>query len=73
MQKRGKDARKFKVVADALANAQLLPRKHRDHALKGRYINHRECRIEPDWLLVYRIENNTLFFQRTGTHSDLFK
>ena len=57
-----------------LANEMTLPPKYRDHALTGDYKGFRECHIEPDWLLVYAIENHllTLTLSRTGTHSDLF-
>ena len=49
-------------------------KKHKDHALTGNWIGHRECHIQPDWLLVYRIEDNVLVLtlSRTGSHSDLF-
>jgi addiction module RelE/StbE family toxin len=48
--------------------------KHRDHALSGSYAGHRECHITPDWLLIYKIDNDCLILilTRTGTHSDLF-
>lgn len=57
-----------------LANGERLPEKHKDHALKGRWSGHRECHVQPDWLLIYRIENDVLVLtlSRTGTHSDLF-
>lgn len=57
-----------------LANGETLPPKYKDHELKGNYQGHRECHIEPDWLLIYKIENDILILTltRTGTHSDLF-
>lgn len=57
-----------------LANNEQLPEKNKDHALIGNWAGHRKCHILPNWLLVYRIENNLLVFtlSRTGTHSDLF-
>lgn len=57
-----------------LANGEQLPEKYRDHALSGNWVGHRECHIQPDWLLIYRIENDLLVLTltRTGTHSDLF-
>ena len=53
---------------------ESLPEKNKDHALSGDWIGHRECHIQPDWLLIYRIENDILVLTlaRTGTHSDLF-
>lgn len=57
-----------------LANGEQLPEKNRDHALTGNWVGHRECHIQLDWLLVYRIENDLLVLTlvRTGTHSNLF-
>ncbi len=58
----------------ALAMGEPLPEKNRDHALTGNWVGYRECHILPDWLLVYRIEDDVLVLTlvRTGTHSDLF-
>ena len=57
-----------------LANNEQLPEKNKDHALIGNWAGHSKCHILPNWLLVYRIENNLLVLtlSRTGTHSDLF-
>lgn len=57
-----------------LASNEELPEKNKDHALTGNWIGHRECHIQPDWLLIYQIENDLLVLTltRTGTHSDLF-
>ena len=50
-----------------------LPKKNKDHLLSGNWVGHRECHIQPDWLLIYRYEDtDTIVFVRTGTHSDLF-
>jgi len=46
---------------------------HRDHKLSGKLVGRRDCHIESDWVLIYRIEGRQLIFERTGTHSDLFK
>lgn len=56
-----------------LASGKALNPKHRDHNLVGKYNGRRECHIENDWLLIYKIEGDTIIFERTGTHSDLFK
>ena len=65
---------KLKEVVDLLAMGQPLPERNRDHALTGDWVGHRECHIQPDWLLIYRIEDDVLVLTlaRTGTHSDLF-
>lgn len=74
--KRGCNLKQLEVVITLLANEQPLPAKYRDHALvtSRNYKNVRECHIEPDWLLIYKVEKETLILQliRTGTHSDLF-
>ena len=61
-------------VVELLAMSEALPEKNRDHELSGNWVGHRECHIQPDWLLVYRIEDDVLVLTlaRTGTHSDLF-
>ena len=61
-------------IIRALSRGESLPEKNHDHALTGDWVGHRECHILPDWLLVYRIEDNVLVLTlaRTGTHSDLF-
>ena len=63
---------KLKDVMVKLINEEPLDEKLRDHKLSGGYVNHRECYVEPDWLLIYRLVGNEIHFVRTGTHSDLF-
>lgn len=61
-------------IIRALSRGETLPEKNKDHPLSGDWTGHRECHIQPDWLLVYRIEDDVLVLTlaRTGTHSDLF-
>jgi mRNA interferase YafQ len=73
MRKRGKDPAKIKEVLSTLIDGESLAERHRDHALIGNYKGRRECHVEPDWLLIYKLENDEIIFERTGTHSDLFK
>ena len=72
--KRGYDISLFEKVLGFLREEKTLPEKYCDHSLKGEYMGHRECHISPDWLLIYKVENDTitLSLTRTGTHSDLF-
>ena len=72
--KRGLPMNELKTVIEKLAKGQALDPKHHDHSLSGNYAMFRECHIRPDWLLIYRINDDTLemIAQRTGTHSDLF-
>ena len=72
--KRGLKIELLEEVVELLAMGEVLPEKNRDHELSGNWGGHRECHIQPDWLLVYRIEDDVLILTlaRTGTHSDLF-
>lgn len=73
--KRGYPLDLLNQVVDLLACREPLPQKYRDHELTGNFAGFRECHLQPDWLLVYRIQEEEviLFLSRTGTHSDLFK
>ena len=71
--RRGKNIEKFKIIARTLLAGQTLDCIHRDHRLVGNYLGRRDCHIESDWLLIYKIEEPRLIFERMGTHSDLFK
>ncbi|EFC90951.1 addiction module toxin, RelE/StbE family [Dethiosulfovibrio peptidovorans DSM 11002] len=72
--KRGLKIELIEDVISILAMAEELPPKNRDHALSGNWTGHRECHIQPDWLLIYRVEASVLVLTltRTGTHADLF-
>ncbi|MCH5188355.1 MAG: type II toxin-antitoxin system YafQ family toxin [Oscillospiraceae bacterium] len=72
--KRGLNMELLQGIVRLLADGEPLPEKNNDHRLDGNWSGHRECHIEPDWLLIYRIENDVLVLSltRTGTHSDLF-
>lgn len=71
--KRHMDIELLDNIIRKLSCGEMLPEKNRDHALTGDWVGHRECHILPDWLLVYRIEDDILVLTlaRTGTHSDL--
>ncbi len=73
MAKRGKNLDKMKQVVSCLAKGETLETRHRDHALTGTWKPSRDCHIEPDWILIYTIDDENLRLERTGTHSDLFK
>ncbi len=74
MKKQGKDMDLLRVVVDDLLHEKVLDKKYLDHPLGGRYIGFRECHIQPDWLLIYIIDNDRLILTaaRTGSHSDVF-
>lgn len=73
IKKRGKDLGKLKEVVGAIANGKALEERHRDHALSGNWSGSRDCHVEPDWILIYRVDGEFLFLERTGSHSDLFR
>ena len=72
--KRGLKIELLEEIVTLLATGTPLPEKSKDHALSGDWAGPRDCHILPDWLLIYRIENDVLVLTlaRTGTHSDLF-
>ena len=72
--RRGKDLNKIESIIDLLCSQSPLPPSLRDHPLLGNYAGFRDCHIEPDLILIYRIDNNQLqlICLRLGTHADLF-
>ncbi len=73
MIRRGKDIRKISAVVRMLAMGETLPPQYRDHALTGDLVGLRDCHIENDWVLIYKIQGNILILTLadTGTHSDI--
>ena len=73
IKKQGKDLSKLESALETLMRGEALPEAMRDHSLGGTYREHRECHIEPDWLLIYRIDKGRLVLTatRTGSHSEL--
>jgi mRNA interferase YafQ len=71
--RRGKNLEKFKILACTLIAGQTPDPIHRDHRLVGNYQGRRDCHIESDWLLIYKIQDRSIIFERMGTHSDLLK
>lgn len=73
MRKRGKTLEKIKIIIRALIAEETPDHLHRDHKLIGNWQGRRECHIESDWLLIYKLETDQIIFERTGTHADLFR
>lgn len=73
MRKRGKEVKRLLDVMDVLISCKQFDKKYKNHPLIGNYRGRMECHIEPDWLLIYKIDDDTVIFERTGTHSDLFE
>lgn len=73
LKRQGKDLDDLFAVVEILASGEILDEAFNDHALWGEWAGSRECHIEGDWLLAYRITGNELKLERTGTHVDLFR
>lgn len=70
--RRGKDITKLKTVIELLLSHKTLPRELLDHPLKGKWKGSRDLHLEPDWVLIYKVDDLNLWLIRTGTHADLF-
>jgi mRNA interferase YafQ len=70
--RRGADLSRLDEIIGLLAAGKLLEPRHRDHPLAGEWRGFRDCHVQPDWVLIYRIEGNELQLARTGSHADLF-
>ncbi len=70
--RKGKDIEKLLFVIDELADGRKLASYYKDHSLKGKHKEKRDCHIEPDWILLYAIEDEELVLYRTGSHNHLF-
>jgi len=73
--KQNKDFTELLEVMHHLINEEPLDPKYKDHALKGKWVGCRDCHVENDWVLIYRINKNekTIRFERIGSHSELFE
>lgn len=71
--KSGRDMARLKQVMSWIANEQTLPSALRDHKLIGNYQGRRECHLAGDWLLIYKIDPQSVVFERTGSHSELLR
>ena len=74
-ERRGKDLARLKAVLDRLIDGDSLPPQSKDHPLRGNFAGSRDCHVEPDWILIYTLTEygGHVRFERTGTHSDLFR
>ena len=73
VRKQKKNLDKLKIIVCTLLTEKVLDPIHRDHKLIGNWQGRRKCHIETDWLLIYKYEIDRIIFERTGTHSDLFR
>jgi mRNA interferase YafQ len=73
IKKQEKQIEKLKEIVGCLAEEKPLEPRHRDHALIGPLKGSRGCHVEPEWLLIYRTDAESLYLERTGSHGDIFK
>lgn len=73
LKKQGKDLNKLGAVLRILSENGLLDERFRDHGLSGKWYDSHDCHIEPDWVLIYRTDDDSVFLERSGSHSDLFR
>jgi len=73
IQKQHKKITIIKDVISHLEKGNQVPQKYSPHRLKGNWINHFECHLEPDWLLIWKEEKEIIYLIRTGSHSELFQ
>jgi mRNA interferase YafQ len=72
MARRGKNMDKLKILVRSLVSEEPVDPIHRDHKLVGNWAGRRECHVESDWLLIYKLDESRIVFERTGSHADLF-
>lgn len=74
-QKQNKSMDKFRTIHELLVKGSPLPERNRDHDLSGDWVGYRECHLEPDWLLIYRVDeaDDVLEYVRMGSHAELFR
>jgi mRNA interferase YafQ len=73
-EKRGVSLKKLQSILELIASDTSLQQKNRPHMLSGEWKGFWECHVEPDWLLIYDLDDpEVLALHRTGTHSDLFE
>ena len=72
VRKQGKDLDKLETIVDLLQAQEQLPARCRPHPLRGDWAGHRDCHVDPDWLLLYKVTEKELILVRTGSHSELF-
>ena len=70
--RRGADLTKLQNVVALLAAKKPLEPRHRDHPLSGDWRSFRDCHVEPDWVLIYKVDGDDLYLVRTGSHAELF-
>lgn len=72
LMKQGKDMNKLKAFLQLLLDNHVIPERYRKHILKGKFNNHWDVHLEPDWVLIYFETDTSITFVRTGSHSELF-
>lgn len=71
--KRGRDMQKMQYILSILALGETIPERYKDHPLKSNWKGYRDIHIEPDWILIYKLEGAVILLAATGTHSDILE
>lgn len=71
-EKRGKDMTSLRTVLRMLLTGESIPAVYKDHPLKGNWQHYRDLHIEPDWLLIYKMDEQHVWLVQTGIHADIF-
>ena len=72
VKKQGKDLDKLEMIVNLLQAQEPLPARCRPHPLRGKWLGHWDCHVEPDWILLYKVTEEALVLVRTGSHAALF-
>ena len=70
--KRGKDPQKLFSFLELIEHDEPIPAKYKDHTLIRYWAGRRDCHLEPDWILIYKLSDEEIVFERTGSHIDIF-
>ena len=70
--RQGKNIKLLKQIMEQLASQKKLATRHKDHSLHNNWKGSRDCHITPDWVMIYRVDDGVIYFERLGSHSDLF-
>lgn len=75
LKRSGYDLSSLIEIIGFLNEKGTLPRKYKEHTLKGEYVGIKEAHIKYDWLLIWDINEETKIIEllNTGTHSEIFK
>ena len=60
-------------ILSLISKGVVLPSQYRLHKLRGPYSGFLECHVKPDLLMIFRLQGNSVYLLRLGSHSELFR